>query len=178
MNMELQILDAIQTIRTPFLDAVMPLISNGVIFWFIFAAVLLIRKDTRRAGLIMIVAMGMDYLLGNVVMKNLFQRVRPCDVNTSVQLLVSRPTDYSFPSGHTSISFAAASGLCFSGSLKKWRIPVLTLAGLIAFSRLYLYVHYPTDVLAGVVVGVFCAWASYRLIRRREKSFQYEEVTA
>lgn len=165
MNIEMQILDAIQQIRTPFLDILMPLISNGVILWFLLTAFLLFRKKTRQAGFIVLAAILMDIILCNLIMKNVFQRVRPYDVNTAVTLLVKRSTDFSFPSGHTALSFAAACGLWFSGVLEKWRIPAFVLACLIAFSRLYLYLHYPTDILAGAAVGIFCGWASYRLFR-------------
>jgi membrane-associated phospholipid phosphatase len=166
MSMEIQFLNAIQMTRTPLLDFLMPLISNGVVLWLFFPIVLIIRRDTRRAGIIVLAAIFLEMILCNLVMKNLFQRVRPCDVNTSIALLTKRPTDYSFPSGHTSLSFAAASGLWFSGVLRRWRIPALVLACLISYSRLYLYLHYPTDVLAGVAVGVFCGWMACQMIQR------------
>lgn len=168
MGVELQILDAIQTIRTPFLDAVMPWISNGVMLWILLAAVLILRSKTRRAGWMMAAAIVLDIVICNIVMKNAFHRIRPCDVNTAVTLLIPRPTDYSFPSGHTALSFAAVTSLWLSGALKKWRIPALVFACLIAFSRLYLYVHYPTDILMGMAAGAFCGWLAYRLVRARE----------
>lgn len=163
--MEMQILNAIQTIRCPFLDALMPLISNCLILWFLFPAILILRRDTRRTGWIIFAALGMGILLCNIVMKNVFQRVRPCDVNTAITLLVKRPSDYSFPSGHTALSFSAVTGLWLSGQLKRWRIPALAFASLIAFSRLYLYLHYPTDILMGVVIGVLCGWMANKMFQ-------------
>ncbi len=84
-----------------------------------------------------------------------------------VRLLIEAPKDFSFPSGHTGASFAAAAALFFVGS-RGW-IPAAVLAALIGFSRLYLYVHYPTDVLAGALLGIAAGWAACRLFRNRAK---------
>lgn len=97
-------------------------------------------------------------------MKPFVARVRPCDVNTAVQLLVPRPDDFSFPSGHTGASFEGAAVLFLHKS--KLRIPALIIAVLIGFSQLYLYVHYPSDALAGAVLGVLLGWVSCALISR------------
>ena len=88
-------------------------------------------------------------------------RIRPCDVNQTVQLLIARPADYSFPSGHTAASFAAVAALYFAGAKKWWKI-TLPLAILMAFSRMYLYVHYPTDVLGGMIVGCVAGYPGDR----------------
>ena len=103
-----------------------------------------------------------DVLLCNVVIKNLVARTRPFDVNTAVQLLVAKPQDYSFPSGHTAASFASVTALYLAGEKKLWKI-ALVLAVLIAFSRLYLYVHYPTDVLGGIITGAIAGYIGYKL---------------
>jgi undecaprenyl-diphosphatase len=91
-----------------------------------------------------------------------FARIRPCDINTAISLLISRPLDYSFPSGHTMSSFAAAMVLFLTN--KKIGIPALILAAFISLSRLYLYVHFPTDVLAGAVLGILFAHLSIKII--------------
>lgn len=103
-------------------------------------------------------------ILCNLILKNLVGRIRPFDWNAAVQLLVARPDDPSFPSGHTSASFAAVAVLM----LNRWkgRYPALVLAVLIAFSRLYLYVHFPTDVLGGLVLGTFCGVLAVFLWRK------------
>ena len=156
--MELQILNWVQTLRTPFADRAMCLITslgNGGILWILLAAVLLLIPKTRRAGLVLLTALILDVILCNGILKNVFARIRPCDVNTAIQLLVPRPSDFSFPSGHTAASFAAVSALYFAGE-KKLSMAALLPAVLIAFSRLYLYVHYPTDILGGILAGIIC----------------------
>lgn len=167
----------LQMIRTPLLDQIMCLITtlgNGGAVWILLTGILLINPRTRkRPGMILLAALFVDLILCNGILKNVFCRIRPCDVNSSVQLLISRPHDYSFPSGHTAASFAAVSGLWFSGR-KKWSIAALLPACLIAFSRLYLYVHYPTDILGGMAVGIMAGYIGYRAVslmetRRREK---------
>lgn len=166
MNIELSILDAIQSIRTPMGDVVMPLITklgNGGIVWVVLAAGLLACKRTRKSGVILAAALAADVIVCNGILKNAVQRIRPCDVNTSVDLLIHRPTDFSFPSGHTTESFAAVSALYFAGEKKLWK-PALFLAVLIAFSRMYLYVHYPTDILGGMIVGIAMGYLASRVV--------------
>ncbi|MBQ5841382.1 MAG: phosphatase PAP2 family protein [Clostridia bacterium] len=137
------------------LDTVMPLISalaDGGIMWILLAVGLLCFARTRRAGLSMGIALLLGVIIGNLVLKNLVGRVRPYDVDPSVMLLVDRLTDFAFPSGHTLASFGAATALTVR--YRRAGAAALVLAGLIAFSRLYLFVHYPTDVLAGALLGV------------------------
>ena len=107
--MEIHILDMIQNLRTPIGDVVVPLITrlgDAGIIWIILTVLLLIIPKTRKTGVIMMAALLVDVLLCNVFIKNLVARTRPFDVNTAVQLLVAKPRDYSFPSGHTAASFA------------------------------------------------------------------------
>ncbi len=167
MPLDFEILNALQTYGTsPFGDAVMPIVSwlgNYGFVWLVLALVLLAFPKTRKIGIALVVAIVMVTLVCNLAMKPLVARVRPCDINTALVLLVPRPLDYSFPSGHTCCAFAAVSVLFFSKS-KLW-IPALFLASLIAFSRLYLYVHYPSDVLAGIVLGAFLGWLAVRFVR-------------
>ena len=105
--------------------------------------------------------------------KPLVGRIRPYDINTAVGLLIPRPTDFSFPSGHTGASFAAAAAL--EDSNYRLRIPAWVLAVLIAFSRLYLYVHYPTDVLAGAMLGILTGWTATEMVRLFGKKFATAE---
>ncbi len=176
MPFEFQILDYIQQLHTPILDKLMVFVSGlgdkGAV-WILLAAVLLIIPKTRKAGVFVAVALVLDVLLCNIVLKPLVARIRPYDVNTAVEVLVAKPKDFSFPSGHTAASFAAASALWFSKEKWLWK-PAFVLAVLIALSRMYLYVHYPTDVLGGVILGILCGalakkiYSYYNIVIRKD----------
>ena len=166
--MELQILDVLQTIHNPVLDTIMCAITrfgDAGIIWILLCVVLLILPRTRKSGAILMAALLVDLVVCNGILKPLVHRIRPFDVKTGIELLVKQPTDYSFPSGHTAASFTSVMALYLAGEKKLWK-PVLVLAVLIAFSRLYLYVHYPTDVLGGVVVGLAAGALGYWLVKK------------
>ncbi len=154
-TVELGILDWIQNVfRCGLLDTVLPVItswSNHGEVWILLALTLLLFKNTRWIGVSVAFGLLIDVVCCNVILKPLIARIRPCDVNTAVELLIARPHDFSFPSGHTAISFAAVGALRAAKS-RLW-IPACILAVVIAFSRLYLYVHWPTDIIGGIVVG-------------------------
>ena len=142
MGIEFQILDALQKIHTPILDKFMAVITslgNAGIIWIILAAVLLIYPIART---------------------------RPYDINTAVQIIIAKPHDYSFPSGHTAASFASVAALYLTGAKKGWKIAGV-LAVLIAFSRLYFYVHFPTDVLGGIVFGILSGVIGYKIVKKK-----------
>lgn len=103
-------------------------------------------------------------MICNLLLKNMVARVRPCDLNPAVQLLIARPPDFSFPSGHTAAAFTSVFSF-YRENNRLWK-PALVLAAVIAFSRMYLYVHFPTDVLGGVAVGWVCALAGQAVSRR------------
>ena len=160
-SFEFAVLDWIQAnLRSPIMDLLMTAITtlgNHGLVWLILAGILLLTPKHRKAGVAVLAGLALEVVCCNLVLKPLVGRIRPCDVNPAVQLLVARPDDFSFPSGHTGASFAAVSALYFSRS-RLW-MPSLILAVLIAFSRLYLYVHYPTDILAGALLGIMTGWA-------------------
>lgn len=168
---ELGVLDWIQAnLRCGVLDVLMPALSwtcNHGEIWIVLAAVLLAVKRCRRQGLAVGCALITDLVLCNLILKPLVGRVRPFVVQP-VELLISPPTDASFPSGHTAASFAAVFALKASGS-PLWK-PALAVAVAMAFSRLYLYVHWPSDVLGGALVGAAAgfigAWIARRLRRK------------
>ena len=169
--MELRFLDFLQTIHTPLLDKILAFITslgNAGIIWIVLAVVLLILPKTRRTGIIVAAALLMDLVLCNLILKNLVARVRPYDINTAIAILIKKPLDFSFPSGHTAASFAAMTAL-FLAKMKKAWIAALILAVLIAFSRLYFYVHYPTDVLGGAVVGILSGIIGYAIVEKIDK---------
>lgn len=166
VGFELSILDFLQAhLRCGFLDAVLPWVTklgDRGILWIVLTFVLLAFRKTRRAGLAVGCALLLDLLVCNVCIKPLVDRARPYTYRPDLQLLIPALNDASFPSGHTAASFAAVAAL-FCRKNRLW-IPSLAVACVIAFSRLYLYVHFPTDVLAGAVIGValgvlgaFCA---------------------
>lgn len=167
MGIEIQLLDSLQKIHTPVLNRVMCLITHlgdsGMI-WILLALVLLVMKRTRKTGAILAVALIVDLILCNGILKNLVARARPFTVNPQIALLIPTPHDFSFPSGHTAAAFTAVTAL-YLGKARALFKPALVLAILIAFSRLYLYVHYPTDILGGIVCGVLCGYAGYRLVK-------------
>lgn len=135
-------------------DRVIPRLSalgNGGAVWLCSAAVALCFERTQKTGVNVLQALFFAIVL-ILLLKRAFCRPRPCDEHKDVKLLIRRPPDHSFPSGHALSSFAAATALAAAGPL--FGIPALCLAMLIAFSRLYLFVHYPADVLAGSVLGV------------------------
>ncbi len=156
MAWEFDVLNWIQeNLRCSLFDAVFPIITflgNGGWFWIVLTLVGFIHKKTRRYAFISAFALICCLVFGNLILKPCIARIRPFDVQTGIQLLVEKPNDYSFPSGHTQASFATATAVFFRD--KRWGIVALALATLIAFSRMYLYVHYPTDILAGVAFGV------------------------
>ena len=163
ISFDLPILDWIQAnLQSGFMDQFMPFITkfgdHGT-FWMIVAAVLFIFPKTRKTGLGMAIAMIIGLLVCNVTLKPLVGRIRPYDLQAelgiTIQLLGERMHDFSFPSGHTIASFEAA--VVMLKNSKKLGIPAMILAVLISFSRLYLYVHYPTDVITSVILGTLFA---------------------
>ena len=144
------------------LDFLMPklsLLGNGGAIWILAAAVLLCTRKYRRYGLILLAGLALGVLTGNVLLKNWIARPRPCWLDSSVQLLIASPTDYSFPSGHTLSSTIGATILTMTNHRFGWA--AIPIAALIAFSRLYLYVHFPSDILGGIVLGILIGGAAF-----------------
>lgn len=168
------ILDFVQTyLRCDFLDMVMPFITklgNGGILWVICSLILVIVPKTRKTGIAMAVSLVLEVLCCNGLLKPFVARRRPCDVNTAVRLLIPHPEGFSFPSGHTGASFAAAAALFFGE--KRMGIAALMVAALIGFTRIYLYVHYPTDVLAGALLGIMLGWLGNVLVNAVDKKWR------
>ena len=138
--------------------AVTALGDHGAV-WIALGGALLLFRRTRLTGAAILLALTLVALVGNMGLKPLFDRLRPCDI-MGFTLLPACPPDPSFPSGHTAASFASAAVLWLRRSA--FFRPALVLAALIAFSRLYLFVHFPTDVMAGILLGLCCAWCAAR----------------
>ena len=158
---DLPILDWIAAnLWNPVLDKIMPLVTilgDAGIFWIVCSVILMLIPKTRKAGFSMGLALLMGVVLCNITLKPLIGRIRPYDYQwevygRTIELLIEAEHDFSFPSGHTIASFEAAFALLLGN--KKLGIPAMILAVLIAFSRMYLYVHYPTAVIARVILGI------------------------
>ena len=163
--MEMSILYWIQNIHSSLLDSIMIFITslgNAGIIWIVLAIIFLFTKKYRKCGIAMALALLLSFIFGNVILKNLFERPRPSWVDTSIALLIKNPRDYSFPSGHSFASFAGATAIFIYH--KKEGIAALILAALIAFSRLYLFVHYPSDVILGSIFGVTVALVASKAV--------------
>ena len=163
MTLDQTILHGIHAALTgPFLDFLMPKITafgNGGAIWLLAAGCLLCTKKYRRQGVLLLGGLAVGVLVGNVALKNLIARPRPCWVE-SVPLLIASPTDYSFPSGHTLSSAIGATILTKTD--RRFGYAAIPLAALIAFSRLYLYVHFPSDILGAVALGVAIGELTFR----------------
>ena len=166
--MELQILHWFESLHNPITDPIMygiTCLGNAGIFWILLCAAFLfipVFKKDRKVGLSMMIALILSLIMCNGIMKNLSARVRPFNVDTSFENLYgvfNGIKDWSFPSGHTSASFAAALAIILWD--RKKGIPAVVIATLIAFSRLYLTVHYPTDVLVSLILGSLYGVAGY-----------------
>lgn len=156
MSLDWSILQDIQNVLAcPFLDFWMPKLTalgNGGMIWALAGGVLLCTKKYRRQGTLLLAGLLVGALVGNALLKNVIACPRPCWVDQSVPLLIPVPRDYSFPSGHTMASAIGATIL--TGTDKRFGVIAIPLAVLIAFSRLYLYVHFPSDILGGALMGI------------------------
>ncbi len=158
--------------RTPMLDRIMMFITSlgdhGKI-WIVISLALMIPKRTRKIGFMCGLSLIFSLLINNVLLKNIVRRTRPFD---AVEGLVSlkAPGDYSFPSGHTGGSFCTVFTL-LARLPKRYGIPAVVLASLIAFSRLYIGVHYPTDVLGGIITGLISSYLAQLIIEKLYKKY-------
>ena len=169
--MELEILHWFESLHTPILNYIMYVITclgNAGLVWILLALAMLtvFPKKYRKAGLTVAVGLILSLIMCNLVMKNMFHRIRPFVADATFESLFdvfAGIDDWSFPSGHTSASFAAAVAIFMW--YKKDGVFALVLASLISLSRLYLTVHYPTDVLASVVLGSIYGIAAYIIVK-------------
>ena len=174
MPFEFAFLDWLYQFRNPVMNTISIFFdyagAHGEI-WIAFTLLLLLFRRTRKAGFAMAVALVLYMATGHFFLKPLFARPRPCDVDTAITILVKRPHGHSFPSGHTASAFAAAFALWLQN--RKLGVPALVLAAFIAFTRLYLYVHFPTDVLGGLVLGLalgaLASWIVDKLANKSKK---------
>lgn len=144
--------------QNKYLDIAMPVVTilgNLGAVWIVMAIALLLDKSYRMVGSMVLITLIISTIIGEVMVKHLVRRSRPCIAKNDIRLLITKPTSYSFPSGHTLSSFAVAGVL--STYFTEYRLIFIGIALLIALSRMYLYVHYPTDVIAGIILGLLCS---------------------
>lgn len=173
MTFEIWILDQLQKTSNPILDkfwvAITHLGDGGILF-ILLSVFLMVFKRTRKVGVMCLLSILIGALLTNGLLKNLVQRSRPF-TKTELELLIKKPKDFSFPSGHTTAAFAFAF-VMMKTKFKRMGVPIaylsLFLAFLIAFSRLYLYVHYPSDILAGLVIAFIASHVAYDLVEKKK----------
>ena len=167
MNWEFSFLYFLQDLHSPLLDSIMLFFTkmgNIGMPWLAIAAVMLCFKKTRRCGVTIFIALLLKEIIGNGLLKNLIERDRPCWIDTTVPLLVKSPSSYSFPSGHTFDGFAASVSILLYN--RKAGIAAIAVAVMTALSRMYLFVHFPTDVLASVILGTAVAFFAHRIVKK------------
>lgn len=171
-NIDGQILLFIQQyIRTGWMNGFwkgITFLGDGGWFWIVLGVLLLFPKKTRKAGITALLALAIGAIVTNLGLKNLVARPRPYDAIPSLVPLVARLKDFSFPSGHTCASFSCAV-VYFKMYPDIKGKGALILAVLIGLSRLYVGVHYPTDVLAGAAIGCISAFLALAIMSRMEK---------
>ena len=162
-----------QTLRTPILTPVFQFITalgNAGFIWILISVILLLCTKTRKIGALCSISLVASFVVNNLLLKNIVQRIRPYEMIDQLNILIAAPLDSSFPSGHTASSFAAATVL-YLLCPKRYGISALILASLISFSRMYVGVHYPTDVLAGIFSGVVIGVITVYVYNRKRIHF-------
>lgn len=171
-NFEQAILRFFIELHSPLLDKIMIFITNlgenGEI-WIALGLILLIVKKTRKAGITVLLSLIIMLLFGDLFLKNMIARTRPY-YTMEVGIIIPDPKSYSFPSGHTASSFAVAFALF--KYYKKYAVVYFSAASLMAITRLYLTVHYPTDILGGIIVGFLCAEVGYLILNKIYSKFE------
>lgn len=165
-NLDINILNFIRdSLSNPVMDKLMIFITSlgdkGFI-WVTIGVILLIQKKYRKTGFASLIALFITSIMGEGIIKNIVQRPRPFITHPDISIIINAPISFSFPSGHTASSFAAAVVLGYY--INGWRYVFYIFATLIAFSRIYLCVHYPSDIIGGIVLGVICGLLTIRII--------------
>ena len=167
------LLNWFQSIQNDILTGIFEVITTlgeGGIIWILIGLLLLVGRRTRWLGITVLIALLFTLLVGNLTLKPLVARPRPCWRHPEIPLLIANPKDFSFPSGHSMSSFAAASAIWMWNR----RAGVVALAGavIMAATRLYFYVHYPTDVVAGMLIGVVLGVLAYGIVDRVRRRWE------
>lgn len=167
------LLDWFQSIQNDILTGVFEVITTlgeAGIIWILIGLLLLVGRRTRWLGITVLIALLFSLLVGNLTLKPLVARPRPCWRHPEIPLLIANPKDFSFPSGHSMSSFAAASAIFMWN--RKAGIAALAGAVIMAATRLYFYVHYPTDILAGMLIGMVLGVLAYGIVSRIRRRWE------
>ena len=159
---ELKFLHFLQSIHNPILDSIMLFFTNSGNIIMILILISIVYPKTRRIGIQIYLALFISILIVNCGMKPFITRCRPCWLEPGVKMLIELPHSHSFPSGHSSTFFAMATAVFLSN--KRFGIPTLAVASIVAFSRLYLFAHWPTDVIGGILTGTLSGVLSFLII--------------
>ena len=160
-------------IRCAFLNPVMIFVTHlgdKGLFWIALTLLMLFFRKTRRTGVASAISMVIGLIVANLLLKNLVHRIRPYEMIEGLELMIEKQKDFSFPSGHATNSFACA-WVIFRTMQKRYGVPALVLAILISLSRLYVGVHYPTDIIAGVAIGIGAAEAGIAIVKALRRRF-------
>ncbi|MDO5564132.1 MAG: phosphatase PAP2 family protein [Eubacteriales bacterium] len=179
MSWEFAFLDFINlNIVNPFLTPIMKVFTysaNSGAIWIVLCLIFLIIKKYRKIGIVMAFALIIDVFLVNICLKNMIHRIRPYEINLLVDILIKKPNDFSFPSGHTAASFAICSSI-FMIKQKKLFFVTLIISIIISFSRLYFYVHFPTDIIGGALCGIISGILSYFIYIKIEPKIKEKNI--
>lgn len=170
MEWELAFLHQLQDIQNPILDKIMEVLStlgNAGLFWILVGFALFASKKYRKLGARVLIAMMLTFIVGNLILKNIIHRARPYVVDPSLIPRVTKPSEFSFPSGHTMNGITAALTIFFGD--KRIGIAAVILAVLIAVSRMYNLVHFPTDIMGGIVIGICSAMFVEFVLKKKVK---------
>lgn len=147
-------------------------IGNTGFIWIVISVILLFFKKTRGIGIAAIIALILNTILVNVLLKPIVNRPRPYAIIEGIEYIIKTPSEpYSFPSGHASSSFAVATAIYFTSFRNKYAYLALVLAALIAFARVYFCVHFPSDVIVGSLIGILMGYIGYKSYLGLNKSF-------
>ncbi|GMQ56685.1 phosphatase PAP2 family protein [Vallitalea sediminicola] len=157
MGIDLIFIDLMKNIRSDFLDSIFTniIFQKSMYIWIILIVVLLCIKKTRKLGIVAGISFVVTLIVGEIILKNIIDRARPF-ITYNLDVIVKKPTSFSFPSGSTALSFAVFGAFLFSKN--KYGIVIYVFAVIIAFSRIYLGLHYFSDVVGGMVLGIVLAY--------------------
>lgn len=172
-NIDFGILDFLQTLHNDVLDFIMSVFThagdNGYV-WIGICILLLCIPKTRKIGIYLAITLIVEVVLNDGIIKGIIARERPFLQRTGIETIIKQPSGYSFPSGHSASSFAAATAIFLHN--KRLGIGAYVLAAFIAFSRLYFYVHFPTDVICGSLFGILIGFTVNKLLKFIEKKMK------